>query len=183
MAESQAVEVRQLALFGKVMEGLAQGRTVTESCKLAGIVPRTFQKWLKTGKFSELITAAKRDIATTTLAQISEVWPKALKQLCSDVADANLSARDRDQRFRSLLLAMKQVLPDLPDAAEETGESGADWLARQRRLGRFQGKVGVDKALYNQQFNIEQVNITQQGQQAQEIIEIVEGEVVTDDDE
>lgn len=130
MATNQAIELKRVATVKVILENLAQGKKIGESCQIAGISPRTFRKWRKSGELDEYLGDMLQSIKVSGLSQIAEAWPGAVAQLCEDVQGTELSARDRDQRFRSLLQVIKTMYPDLSEP-EPTGESAHDWLARQ----------------------------------------------------
>lgn len=129
MATSQAIELRRVAIVKVILENLAQGKTISESCQIAGISPRTFRKWRKSGALDEYLADMLQEIKVSGLSQIADAWPGAVAQLCEDVQGTALSARDRDQRFRSLLQVIKTMFPDLSEP-EATGELAKDWLRK-----------------------------------------------------
>lgn len=164
---SQAVQLRRLAVFKQVLEKLAEGENVTAACELAGVSPRTFQAWVKSGVFDEYFAEAKRNLQIETLGQIAEAWPKALALLCQDAQDDSLSARDRDQRYRSLLMTIEKIIPDTAKP-QRTGESAASFLKRHPEFSKpwqvvVQGDVNISQ---------------QQPQQDDKDEDIVEGEIV-----
>lgn len=163
MATNQAIELKRVGIVKVILENLAQGKRIGESCQIAGISPRTFRKWRKSGELDEYLADMLQGIKVSGLSQVSEAWPGAVAQLCKDVQSTELSARDRDQRFRSLLQVIKTMYPDLSEP-EPTGPSAKDWLAA--RKGRYPSVVAIQA----QQGSTVNVN-TESG-------EVVDGEVI-----